>query len=128
MKLADFQFGLHVDFEIDVGANPILLRLSVLADQNKDRQKNGFQRNDHGQQAKRIRIESRHADIERIDDDPYAKPQQIQAEKWHAAAEPGNPVRHTLNRSYRVFDFFVDVARYARAEQVIGFAGDAAER
>src|SRR4030095_11175518 len=58
MEVGDLQFGFDIYVVLNVGANLVLLSLTVLTDQNKARQEDGFQRNNHRQQSKGKRIKS----------------------------------------------------------------------
>src|SRR5262249_15042175 len=47
----DFRLGLQVDLVIQLGPQAVLLRLAILADHHKDREKDRLQTDDHRQQA-----------------------------------------------------------------------------
>ena len=89
MQVRNLEFGLQVDLIVDVGADMVLGRLAVLAEQHDHRQEDRLKRDAHRQQAERKRIESRQA-RDRIEADPDQEPDGMEAEKRQAAAEGGD--------------------------------------
>src|SRR5688500_3124603 len=57
VQVRDLELGLQVDLVVDVGADAVLGRLPVLAEQHDHRQEDRLERDAHRQQAERKRIE-----------------------------------------------------------------------
>jgi hypothetical protein len=62
VHVRDLQFGLDVHLVLDVAADAVFFCLPVLADQHETGEEDRLERNDHCQQAERIRIEPSDAD------------------------------------------------------------------
>src|SRR5436305_10123201 len=61
VEFGDFQLGLDVHVVLDVGAHLVLLDLTVLADEDEAGEEDGFERDDHGEQAEGEGVEAARA-------------------------------------------------------------------
>ena len=74
MQMGDLEFGFDIHLVLNISSHLVFFRLPVLADQDKARQENSLQRNNHGQQTKRKRIEGLVSEDNGIERDPDNKP------------------------------------------------------
>ena len=88
----DLILGQQIDLKIQIRSLISNFRNPVLADQYECGEQNRFQRHDHRQQIKRIRIERFEAGPSQVDGQPDAKPYQVDVNENHVAREPGHPV------------------------------------
>ena len=61
VEVGDLQFGLQIHVVLDVGTDPVLGRLTILAEQDEDREKDGLERNGEREEAVGEGIELRDA-------------------------------------------------------------------
>src|ERR1041384_8801315 len=94
--MGDFQFGFDIHLVFNVCPVFVLLRLSVLTDQDKAGKENCFQGDNHGQETKWKWIKCLVTHNNGIERDPDDKPESVRNKKWHAATEPGEPIGDPL--------------------------------
>ncbi len=118
--------GDHVDLQVDARAPVGSGGLAVLRDEHECRQEDGFEGDDHGQQAKGERVEAAPGSTGHIQRDPQRKPRDVQDDEGHAAAERrdavGNAFAARLRRrcsfeACNLFDGVGDVVAFAREQR-----------
>ena len=121
MEVRDFEFGFDVHLVFNIRTHLVFLRLPILADEDEAGQKDRFQRDDHRQETEGERIEaSRPIRIFGKDDgverNPGDKPDCMNKQERHTAAEPGEQIGNLLQRAEIFLYLFVGVTRNARAQ------------
>src|SRR5919198_5421242 len=133
VQLGDLELGLDVHVVLDVGAHLVLLRLTVLADEDEAGEEDGFERDDHREQAEGEGVEAARAvgvarEEEGVQRNPEGEQEGVDDEEGDAAGEPGEPVGDPLDEGQALLDLLVDVARDARAQELVGLARHLAHR
>jgi len=117
-----FRSGAHVDGTV---ADTVARDLSVLAEEHEYRQNDRFERDAHGQEAERKRVEAPDpAPSERthVQDDPHEEDAEMDEAEGQTPAELGDPVGDLHDGRPVVFGLLVDVARDAVPEKPGRFA------